>query len=150
MSCEGWESLLSAYYDHELDGAVRGRLERHLGMCPRCRRRLDAFAELTAAVAPRVEPDPDFVVRFVAAKEREDFADSARAWQRLGMGLLPLAAGALLAVGLALWLSSREPSPPLTELEAVELGSPDVEQEGIPQDPVLRIAVGPFPEIEGQ
>lgn len=149
MSCEAWEALLSAFYDQELEGEAQHRVERHLETCSSCREVLEAFRGISASMASFVEPDPGFVARFRLAVERERAA-GARAWQQLGLRLLPLAAAAVLATGLGLWWSSRAVKPALAELERMELGGQLMGQEEIPQDPVVQIVVGSFPEMESR
>ena len=57
----------------------------------------------------RIEPDPAFVTRFRARRDRELGAGgSLLIWRRLAVRLLPLAAAALIVASAAVWLSMEE------------------------------------------
>jgi anti-sigma factor RsiW len=59
------------YLDGELDASARAEFERHLGLCPACRRALDERRRLNEAAAalPPLEPPPDFTARVMARLE---------------------------------------------------------------------------------
>jgi anti-sigma factor RsiW len=52
MRCEGLELRISEYLDGELDPAERGRIERHLAECERCRRFTEELRRADRALAP--------------------------------------------------------------------------------------------------
>jgi len=103
--------------------------------------RLSRRLQVPADVA---RPDPFFVARF--RSRRDAFyaaAQSAQAWRRVTLRLLPLAASALLGAAIAVWASGERTSA-LGELEMTDLGSgvADVTLESTVVEPVLRIALG--------
>ena len=108
---------------------------------------LEWFRRLSAALevpADLCAPDPNFVARFRARRdELSDAMGRCQRWRRLTVGLVPLAACALLTTGLVIWASNDGPSA-LRELEVRELGDGvgDFTAESTNGESVLRIAFG--------
>ncbi|MFQ5789115.1 MAG: anti-sigma factor family protein [Acidobacteriota bacterium] len=146
MSCQG-ASRLSAYLDGELSPSENAAVDGHLGECATCREELAEFRRLSETLRTVTEADPAFVARFRSRRDSEIGAFGT-AWERLAVRLLPLAAVALLAAGAAVWFSSDEER--LSDLEARELGNglTLVSEEATLHDPVLQIALEPFPRGE--
>lgn len=51
MSCEEYQSMITAYVDGELPPQKRERLERHLAACPSCKQELTEVAALKEELA---------------------------------------------------------------------------------------------------
>lgn len=117
MTCVQAEALLSAYSDHELDGARSLAVRRHLEVCEACRRELGTIRDTKTALAHGLAiPAPPPVERFLAPVERrERFVP--RAWA----AALVFSSAAAAAV-LAAW--SQAPTPKL--LDPPSLASSDV------------------------
>ena len=152
MSCERWEPLYSAFLDGELPATDGEALREHLTTCSACREELQFLQSLSQVLSvgrDSVEPDPGFVARFCARRE-EEFGSAGHRffWRWLSVRLAPLAVAAILVAIAAVWFSESEEA--LTELEARELGNGfSVISEGAAlQDPVLSIALEPFPGTE--
>jgi anti-sigma factor RsiW len=140
-------SRLSAWIDGELSTEQAASVERHLAECASCvelvgeLRQLQESLRLTA----RAEPDPSFVSRF---RDRRDALSVAPwwTWRQLALRLAPLAIVVLLAAIATALLAPVELGG-LPELEREALG--DASVLGAPtlpaQEPVLRIALEPFP-----
>jgi anti-sigma factor RsiW len=145
MKCPEEESKLSAWIDGELAASEARALESHLGDCPSCRGVLQSFRDLRAALGGKLEPDPGFVVRF---RERRDEVSIAPwwTWRQLALRLVPVALGALVLAWLA--VSSATPGPDLGAFEVEALGNATSFDPDAPlaAEPVLSIALGPFPE----
>jgi len=84
---------LAAYLEHRLDDQERARLEDHLATCGECRATLATYARAASE-------DPDLDARPRASGLRMVPA----AW-------LALAAGAVLAIGASIYLSTNQPIP---------------------------------------
>jgi hypothetical protein len=88
---------ISAHLDGALEGAARGRVERHLADCPACRAALAELAAQDAALRPALEHDPGeaYFESFAArVEDRIRAAGLKGAQSRLGGG------------GLFAWLRS--------------------------------------------
>lgn len=117
MTCASVESLLSAYADHELDGARSLAVRRHLERCPACQRELDGLLAtkrilsqcLAAPPAPSVEA-------FLAPLGRRE-RTVPRAWAAALIASSAAAAGLLAA-----W--SQQPAPTHTA-DAASLAASD-------------------------
>jgi anti-sigma factor RsiW len=149
VRCSGWRVLLSAQVDGELSSAEERGLGGHLASCPRCREELASLRGVSDALAATTAPDPAFVVRFREHRERRRHraavADPGSwPWRQAAVRLLPLAAAALLAAAATVWLTVSGDG--LGELEARALGSEAALAPQAGLDPVLRIALRPFPE----
>jgi hypothetical protein len=123
-------------------------------------RDIERLSRLLRVPEDVAQPDPFFVARFRARRDALRAAShSARPWRQLAAGLgsagdaslwrraalrlLPLAASALLAAVIAVWVSGERTNA-LGELEMTELGEgvADVTLETPMVEPVLRIALG--------
>ncbi len=141
-SCRTWGPLLSALHDGELPEEQESALREHLESCVACRQQLDSVREVAGLMAAQTEPDPYFVTRF-RTRQAED---SLRLpWRMLALRLVPLCLAALLGGGLAVWTSLEGNG--FGDLEAGALGPVAFESDS-DADPVLRIAIEPFPEQE--
>ena len=132
---------LSAWIDDELDDAESASVEGHLEGCPACRELADGLRALSW---PRAEADPAFIVRF----RRERDAESAFlgwTWRQLALRLLPVAAAALVAALVSVWVSAPQPAAvdPLEEVERQALGDPLAFRQG--PSSALEIAFSPLP-----
>ena len=152
MSCERWEPLYSAFLDGELAMLDRDALREHLTTCSGCREEIESLEELSREFSggpAALDTDPGFIARFRARREAE-FGSSGQSffWRWLAVRLAPLAVVAVLVAIAAVWFSGGEEA--LIELEARELGNgfSAVSEEAALQDPVLSIALEPFPGLE--
>ena len=147
MRCERWESLLSPYLDGELSADEGDAVEEHLQSCSDCGKALASMRALSELLSSHIEPDPYFVVRFRARRRLSMAGEGVWLfWRRLAVRLLPLATAALMGAAAVVWFSTDEPR--LSELEATDL---DRDLTLLTEDqvnPVLRIAMEPFPEQE--
>jgi anti-sigma factor RsiW len=145
MSCPKDPSNLSAWLDGELDVPESDEIERHLARCSSCSGLVEELREMGSAIGVELPPDPGFVVRF---RERRDAVSIAPwwTWRQLALRLVPVALGALLLAWLA--VSSARPGADLQTLEVEALGNPTSFDPDAPlaAEPVLSIALGPFPE----
>jgi anti-sigma factor RsiW len=87
IECSHIRERLSAYLDGETPAAETESLERHLQVCPECRRELAALRRLTAALADLTVPVPPLAVPRLKARR-------AAWWQALSLA-------ASLVLGLA-------------------------------------------------
>jgi anti-sigma factor RsiW len=142
-TCRELSSLLSAHLDGELAVAEESALREHLAGCTACRAELESLRRLAESVAARTEPDPFFVTRFRALRDSDPWA-KPEPWRRLALRLLPFAAAAVLGAFVAVWQS--QPPAALGELESGALGEASLIALDTEADPVLRIALEPFPE----
>jgi len=136
--------MLSAHLDGELALAEERVLREHLAGCEACRAELAALRQLAESVAVHTEPDPFFVARFRARRNSDPWA-MPEPWRRLALRLLPFAAAAVLGAFVAVWQS--QPPTALGELESRALGQASLIALEAEVDPVLRIALEPFPEL---
>ncbi len=141
------EPMLSAYLDGELTTQDRHAVRAHLDACEACRTELASLQSLSTLLAAEVEPDPGFLARFRANRDRViENAMPWLVWRRLALRLVPVAMAAIVVALAVLGLSSTQEA--LLDLEARALGSSSpfigVEDVATP-DPVLRIAFEPFP-----
>ncbi len=149
MSCERWEPLYTSFLDGELSTSDEQEMRDHLESCSSCRAEIESLRPLSEVLSVSAEPDPGFIVRFRARRDQElGPMDPWVLWKWLAVRLLPVALGALLGAGAAVWLSQEEAG--LGELEARELGNglSRVSEEAALMDPVLSIALEPFPGTE--
>ena len=149
MTCKRWEPLYSSFLDGEMSPPDETAFAEHLNECASCREALASWRELSAMLAVSVEPDPGFVARF-RSRRREEFepAGPGFVWRWLAVRLAPLAVAAVVVAVAAVW--SSEPQEDLRELEASELGIgllPEDEEAAL-TNPVLSIALDPFPARE--
>jgi anti-sigma factor RsiW len=142
-TCQELSALLSAHLDGELAAAEESLLNEHLAGCAVCRAELAELRRVAEGLAARTEPDPFFVARFRALRDSDPWA-RPEPWRRLALRLLPLAAAAVLGAVAAVW--SSQPPAALGELEARALGEVSVIAFDTEPEPVLRIALEPFPE----
>ncbi len=149
MTCKRWEPLYSSFLDGEMSPADEAAFGEHLNDCTSCRDGLESLRGLSEMLSVSVEPDPGFVARFRARRSEEfEPAGPGFVWRWLAVRLAPLAVAAVLVAVVAVW--SSEPEVELRELEASELGigwSPEYEETAL-MNPVLSIALDPFPESE--
>lgn len=108
MQCREVQDLLSAYLDCMLDPSEKESADRHLEGCPACRSELDDLKMVVGLVRdlPLVDPPPEF-----GQGLRRRLEQAARPGAGKGIlpglargrwsGILALAAGFLLVVGLA-------------------------------------------------
>ena len=104
----GWwcpdDQILAAYADTRLEGAARGRLEKHLASCEFCRGQVAAMAKLAE------EPLPDVAPGLIAR------AESLRAPRRAPNWRWAAAAGAVACLALVMTpLLRRSEAPPKIE-----------------------------------
>jgi anti-sigma factor RsiW len=136
--------ILSVYFDGELPSPWKEKMESHLERCPQCRRRIEAYRQMSPNRAA-----PDSPALMEAAKERvwqrlSAAPDAARPlggvrryapgrgglWARRVSIPLPAAAAVVLLLVLAvLW--SRRPAVPaaapgMTIASEAEIDAPDV------------------------
>jgi anti-sigma factor RsiW len=157
MECT--DARISAWIDGELLASEASEVERHVARCSTCGTLANALRQTSRALARLPEnelvPDPGFLVRFRA--RRDDLSVAPWwTWRELALRLLPLAALVLVAAALSVLLSSSVGRPVgpvgsdandrnLSALELEALGSPaglDATGSG---EPVLSIALAPFP-----
>lgn len=149
MTCKRWEPLYSSFLDGEMSPSEQASFGEHLSHCVACREELDSLRGLSEALRVSVELDPGFLTRF-RERRSETFepAGAGFVWRWLAVRLAPLAAAAVLVAVVAVWFS--EPEVELRELEVSELGigySAEHEETAF-VNPVLSIALDPFPESE--
>jgi anti-sigma factor RsiW len=139
----------SAWLDAELPDELRAEIEDHLETCSACREidaSLRSVAVALSDLAPELEPDPGFLVRFRARRDEISVAPFWT-WKQFALRLLPIAAAVLIAALWTVTLSAPEehgmPERNVLELEA--LGSPAAFAAEGPSEPVLTIALEPFP-----
>ena len=144
-TCEK-DVLVSPFLDDEMSQSERQEAEAHFAACETCREQLDAFQALRARLAVSAVPDPGFLARFRA---RRDALSPAPwwTWRQLALRLVPLALVVLVTAVLSVWLTLPQ-APELRDFELEALGNPSIfEPESMsPDEPVLRIAIGPGPE----
>ena len=141
MRQETIDPLASVIFDGEGDGSVdEEKLRARLGEQIEDLGRISDALSVPGDIA---KVDPFFVVRF---RQRRDqmLASSALAspWRWVALGLLPLAASAVLTAAAVLWISGAR-AHPMHELEMRALGNglADVTFETTEVEPVLRIAL---------
>ncbi|HXV62908.1 MAG TPA: zf-HC2 domain-containing protein [Vicinamibacteria bacterium] len=137
MLCRDDEKI-SAWIDAELSQEEAERVAIHVERCSTCRELASSFRSLREGLGLEVEPDPGFVVRF---RERRD--EPLWKWRRVGLRLLPFAAGALVAALITVWAAAQQETD-LTVLEREAIGNDTVFARATPE-PVLLIALEPFP-----
>jgi anti-sigma factor RsiW len=143
-SCDDWRTLLSALLDGELSEQRQAALQSHVDACPGCREELSSVQEVARALAVRFEPDPFFVTRFRARRDRDPYA-LPWPWRKLALRLLPLAASAVLVAATAVWVSTEQNG--LGELEARALGQLALEEVTV-DAPGFGMPLEPFPDEE--
>jgi len=130
-SCRKWQIILGEYVLGTVDERDRGRLERHLSRCDRCRRELAEMEEMYRLLGDfePAKPGPFFAAKVAHAvrKETEAAAPGAmdegalpglRRWMRRPAVASAVAAASIAAVTAILyvkvWLprASREPTMP--------------------------------------
>jgi anti-sigma factor RsiW len=110
--CSVAESLLSAYADHELDGARSLAVRRHLEECPECRRVMEGLLATKLALAQSLPtPAPPSVEAFLAPIGRRE-RTVPRAW-----AAALIASSAAVAALLAAW--SQQPAAAASEPASV-------------------------------
>ena len=149
MTCKRWEPLYSSFLDGEMSPADETAFGEHSNDCASCRDALESLRGLSEMLSVSVEPDPGFIARFRARRSEEfEPAGPGFVWRWLAVRLAPLAVAAVLLAVVAVWSSA--PEVELRELEASELGiglSLEYEETAL-MNPVLSIALDPFPERE--
>ncbi|MGH9461684.1 MAG: anti-sigma factor family protein [Vicinamibacteria bacterium] len=149
MTCKRWEPLYSSFLDGEMSPGEEQAFRNHLGHCVSCREATDSLRQLSKMLSVSVETDPGFVARFRTRRNEElEPAGSGFVWRWLAVRLAPMALAAVAVAAAVVW--SSEPEPDLRELEASELGiglSAEYEETAL-MNPVLSIALDPFPESE--
>lgn len=147
MDCRKDEPKISAWLDGELPANEASDVEQHLGHCPDCKALADSLRETSRSLGRLLEServaDPGFLVRFRARRDELSVAPWWT-WRQLALRLLPLAALVLFAA----FLSVAAPSVDEGNLEALELealGTPTAFDSGSVGEPVLSIALAPFP-----
>ena len=149
MTCERWEPLYSSFLDGEMSPEDETTFGEHLGHCASCREATESLRSFSDMLSVSVEPDPGFVARFRARRNEElEPAGSGFVWRWLAVRLAPVALAAVAVAAAVVW--SSEPEVELRELEASELGiglSAEYEERAF-TNPVLSIALDPFPESE--
>jgi anti-sigma factor RsiW len=147
MTCPRDEAPLSAWVDGELEASEAREVESHVGECASCSSLVQTFHEVRMALRAELEPDPGFVVRF---RERRDEVSIAPwwTWRQLALRLVPVALGAMVLAWLAVSSALPGGGPELQALEVEALGNPTSFDPDAPlaAEPVLSIALGPFPE----
>ena len=105
------------------------------------------FRRLSAALRVPLdfaEEDPNFLARFRARRDAMSEALApGRGWRWLALRLVPLTACAAIAAGVVLANPSERPDA-FAELEVLEIGDglADLANDGLAEEPVLRIAFG--------
>jgi anti-sigma factor RsiW len=149
MTCKRWGSLYSSFLDGEMSPGDEEAFGEHLSHCVSCREATESLRRLSDMLSVSVEPDPGFVARFRMRRNEElGPAGPGFVWRWLAVRLAPLALAAVAVAIAAVW--SSEPELELRELEASELGiglSAEYEETAF-MNPVLSIALDPFPESE--
>jgi hypothetical protein len=132
------ETITSAIYDGELESEAPFSAEVQADLAD--------FARVSALMAVPEDvsrPDPFFVTRFRARRDalRESMV-GGMLWRRTALRLLPVAASALAATVVMLWMSSERANA-LGALERELAGGVgDVTFETAAVEPALRIALG--------
>lgn len=137
----------SAWLDGELSEQSRAELEEHLEACSTCREHADSFRSVglvLAELSPELEPDPGFLVRFRARRDEISVAPFWT-WRQFALRLLPIAAAVLIAALWTVTLNAPEEEREMNALELEALGSPAAFAAEGPSEPVLTIALEPFP-----
>jgi anti-sigma factor RsiW len=112
------EEHLSAFLDDEVAPPERRSIEEHVADCPDCAALLDslrAVEALTAELAAEPVTDAEWESAWVAVQARI----APRLAQRLVRLLVPLAAAAVLLLGIGLWMYFAGPGQP-TQASVVE------------------------------
>jgi anti-sigma factor RsiW len=130
----------SAWLDSELEETAGREIDQHLTTCSGCRELAANLRSLGTMLHAELEPDPGFLVRFRARRDEMSVA-SFWTWRQFALRLLPLAVAVLIAALWTVLLSS--PDDGTLELDA--LGGPTAFSAEGPSEPVLTIALEPFP-----
>lgn len=138
-------TLVSAWLDGELSHEDAERVGDHVVSCESCGELARELRSLAARIQVATEADPSFVTRFRARREELSVAPWWT-WRQLALRLAPVALAMLLAALAAVMLAPEEAGG-LRELELEALGDPSAlgSQGTRTQEPVLRIALEPFP-----
>jgi anti-sigma factor RsiW len=76
MTCEALSEIVTEYLEGAMSGADRARFERHVALCPACRRYLEQMQKVVATLG-RLPPEP--IPAAVEAQLLERFRDWKRA-----------------------------------------------------------------------
>jgi hypothetical protein len=114
MNCRDVREVADSFLCDELLTETNHEILRHLDSCASCRAEIDARRRLRDALhsafdrAPDLQPSPEFIDR-LRGQLRDAAAHEHRSWTFSGRWFA-IAAGLLLAVGLAAAVLSRRPS----------------------------------------
>lgn len=128
MTCERWETWISAYHDDELDPGRRRRVEEHLGSCAPCRAYSEETARLQAALKAALAPvEAPSALHGRVMRRIAELTAPAPAARRPGLrrprgwisfGLAPVGA-VLWALLVAYWAPPKSPPPPPSAVPVV-------------------------------
>jgi anti-sigma factor RsiW len=144
---DGYRVRLSAWIDGELSTTEASDVESHVAGCAGCKTLAASLGETSRSLAAFLEreaaSDPAFVARFRMRRDELSVAPWWT-WRQLALRLLPLAAIVLVAA-IASVLFPPRPSHSLDALELEALGTPVGFDTASAGEPVLSIALAPFP-----
>jgi hypothetical protein len=137
MGCAFDKELLTGYYDGELDGAEKAKVERHIAGCSECLRKLGEIRSVSQLVRQLSRPGlPRKASEGIArALEGERAARRRDRWQRRLVWSMAAAAGVFLALNVAYFLrversGGREDlAPAIGHLQAPAEGDTPAERE---------------------
>jgi anti-sigma factor RsiW len=118
MSCKHFEELLPAYAENGLSADDKVRVDTHLRACDSCRESLAFFVRLEATLAERRELRPSDAVAAGRIVHRVGF-EKQRSFVAALTGLPAAISGALIAVGIVLFLARGAVQDFLTRLGAI-------------------------------
>jgi anti-sigma factor RsiW len=118
MSCERFEELLPAYAEDGLSADDKARVDTHLHACDSCRESLAFFVRLEDTLAERRELRPSDAVAAGRIVHRVGFKKRRRFVAAL-TGLPAAISGALIAIGIALFLVRGAVQDFVTRLGAI-------------------------------
>lgn len=113
--CPEWQTLLSAYHDHQLGAAERAKVRRHLDACAACRAalaQLDADRQRFLTVYPITSPAAlrESVMKEITTMQTPTTRTIPSGWLRWAFGLALIAViGGLALLGAVLLTSPRTP-----------------------------------------
>jgi anti-sigma factor RsiW len=112
-ACDTYSAAISELADGALAPAERARVEAHLDQCAGCRELLADLQALRtdARRLPRLEPPAALWPRLTSRLRAEGVSDRRPRFQRSSIAWLGVAAALVAAIGAALLMIGRAPSP---------------------------------------
>lgn len=142
MACQRYQESLIDLALGALEGAREKELRTHLENCAACREQFVEQQHLAAAIdrgiaaSVSAEPSPEFTAR-IRQRIAAEPGPVASWWEGFRPGWLPIAAGALAILVLAIWFMRRAPSPlqPIPSPEVAHSQPPSIQvPEALPPD----------------